>query len=241
MKYATLILPACLLLLTLYEPAAAAKKTELPELDKVQQKYVDKTAPAARKKFLKLAEQADGADKELLARWFPEFKDTVGEPGQADPPPAREPSKLREKLAKLWTGLAEDAQKAGMPATAGWEAYRAHKLAATDKDAARILAYVERPKGEDYVHPRVAKLLNEGKHLWSWGWTNQVPQPLDRDVKPTGDEGDEAHASWGKARELEYTFVKLRSNLPLKEACEIGQRVDALLETMRARYCLVEG
>lgn len=237
--------PVALLLITFllvvtHEPTQAAPPT-LPQLTKAQQKYVDKLAPTARKKFSKEAAHASATEKELLARWFPELAEVVGEPGQADLPTDYTPSKLLVKLAKIQDDLAADARKAEMPSTAGWEAYRALKLDPSNKDAAGLLDYEKFPKRDYYVHTREAKLAEQGKHLWNWGWTTQMPQPLDRDVKPTGDEGDEAHATWPKARELEYTFVKLRSNLPLEQACEIGQRVDALLETMRARYCLVEG
>ncbi|MCB9932111.1 MAG: hypothetical protein H6841_01675 [Planctomycetes bacterium] len=240
-------LPAALgLLLATALLCQAAPKPELPALDKPQQKWIEKTAPKARDKFSKdvaaaLKKHDSPALRELIARWFPECRKQTGEPTGAETGRNTETGKAAAALAKDWAAFAAEARKAGMPSTAGWEALRALKLDDRNKQAAEILGYVERPKHDQYVPQRAAKLISEGKHLWDWGWTTHAPQPLDRDAKPAGDEGDDAHAAWAKARELEYTLVSLRTNLPLAEACEIGQRVDALLECMRARYLLVEG
>lgn len=210
----------------------AAPKPALPVLDKPQLKWIEKTAPKAREKFSKdvtaaLKKHEDPALRELLARWFPECRKQTGEPTGAEIKLKPESAKAAGTLAKDWAALAAEARKSGMPSTAGWEALRALKLDDQNKQAAEILGYVERPKGKSYLPERAAKLIGEGKQLSPHGWTDQA--------------GDEAHAAWAKARELEYTFVSLRTNLPLTEASEIGQRVDALLECMRARYLLVEG
>ncbi|MCG3185301.1 MAG: hypothetical protein ICCCNLDF_03516 [Planctomycetes bacterium] len=225
----------------------AAPKPDLPALDKPQLKWVEKTAPKARDKFSKdvislLKKHDDPALRELIARWFPECRKTTGEPTGTEIGLNAETGKAATALAKDWAALAAEARKAGMPSTAGWEALRALKLDDGNKQAAEILGYVERPKGKEFVPERAAKLYEAGKHHCERGWMARGPKPIiDEGEDPYDDEGDEAHAAWAKARELEYTFVSLRTNLPLAEACEIGQRVNALLECMRARYLLVEG
>lgn len=224
----------------------AAPKPDLPALAKPQQAWIEKTAPKAREKFSKAVAAAvkkhnEPALRELLARWFPECREATGEPTGAGVALSAEAAKTAAALAKEWAAFAAEARKAGMPSTAGWEALRALKLDDQNKQAAEILGYVERTKGSSYVPERAARLAREGKHLGDWGWSAPAAKSQDLAGKPPGDEGDQAHAAWAKARELEYTFVSLRTNLPLTEACEIGQRVDLLLQCMRARYRLVEG
>lgn len=236
-----------LLLLLVGFLCQAAPKPVLPALDKPRQKWIEKTAPKARDKFSKdvtaaLKKHDDPALRELLARWFPEYRKSTGEPTGAKIELKPESAKAAATLARDWAALAAEARKAGMPSSAGWEALRALKLDDRNKQTAEILGYVERPKGKEFVPERAAKLYDAGKHHCERGWMERGPQPIIGEGEdPYGDKGDEAHAAWAKARDLEYTFVSLRTNLPLEEACEIGRRVDALLECMRARYLLVEG
>ncbi|MCA8918690.1 MAG: hypothetical protein KDB32_06395, partial [Planctomycetes bacterium] len=167
-------LTICVLLGSAYEPGKTSPKLQqLPALDKAQEKYIEKTAPAARRKLASGAAGADAALKELLARWLPELG--VGEPGKADPPPSYESTKARAKLGKIQAGLANDALKAGMPSTAGWEALRALKIDPENKDAAEILGYTKVPNADYFVHSRHAKLAEDDQFLWAWGWTTQSP------------------------------------------------------------------
>jgi hypothetical protein len=247
-------LSAMLVMMLVFGVLRAEDKASKPAFNAEQTKYIEKSAPktraAMRTKVADYLARNKGVNsedflslREVVARWFPELQDLAGAPGQiAEIKLGKGASqKLAVTLAKDWAKLAQEAKACGLNVTASLEALRAFKLDPGNDVASTLLGYVKSDGA--LVHPRVATLRENKVALSEWGWLPEVQLKKRKENQvPEGDgfalagDADAAHKSWAKARSLHYTFVDLKSNLPLAEASEIGTRLDFLMEINRARY-----
>ncbi len=150
--------------------------------------------------------------------------------------------KFLAKQAALLGAFAQSELDRKRPVTAGMEAFRALGLDASCDKAGKVLLYFE---GR---HLREADLRKQGLAKTEWGWIAEsmakapkagcVPDESRWVEEPAS---DKAHAKWDNARELKFTHVTVKSDLPMAQVADVGRRVDWFIAWLRARFCRIDG
>ena len=179
----------------------------------------------------------------LVATWVP----GVGEPSPSDRALLTEPELtfLSAASARL-AANAKALLKVELGGAAGFESYRALGLDPANAEAAAVLGY--EASGGVQRHPRYATRAGEGLQPSAFGWIDAklgaAPGP---DVAPSDSgwvpmsEADSRHATWESPHVLSFTFVEIRTTLPLQEVVPWAGGLDELVLWMRARFARIPG